>query len=393
MSPPDPYGPTVPLTPAPFVTARQGIRNGDSFPPGLVALVMRAIPGQTTATTAGGCRPLCLARVGALGALLAPTERSGEASPEESDPMSDSDGPPPLVDSSFESDDPGTIAALQEIGRASFARAAEFRAAATTLPSALTRVLASRPWAAEEGRRLHLALSRSNQADGANCPTTRVTELLAGLRATVEEIQRHGDPGPGFRWSHVVNPILWLSLPGYRGALVHLWQELHLPLYPLDVLDASLRELGLTTPAALRSWLESMGGAGVHVRTWEYIPPEIQEAAMQELGVDAITQLVIINSSDAPGALGTAAFPPSPTVPARRQPAPVAGRRPAMHDSIASPDRCPSDRAEALLGHLQVTVQGIQRDGPPADAAGWGHVGNALLWLSLPRHRAALVKV
>ena len=43
-----------------------------------------------------------------------PTERSGEASPVESDPMSDSDGPPPLVDSYSESDDPDTIAAHNE---------------------------------------------------------------------------------------------------------------------------------------------------------------------------------------------------------------------------------------------------------------------------------------
>ena len=115
----------------------------------------------STSTTApqrsGGCRPLCLARAGTLGALLAPTEHCGDASPLEADPMSDSDGPPPLVDSSSESDDPDIIAALQEVGRASFERAAEIRAEATTLPSALTRVFASRPWAAEKGRRLHLA--------------------------------------------------------------------------------------------------------------------------------------------------------------------------------------------------------------------------------------------
>ena len=69
----------------------------------------------STSTTApqrsGGCRPLCLARAGTLGALLAPTEHCGDASPLEADPMSDSDGPPPLVDSSSESDDPDIIAA------------------------------------------------------------------------------------------------------------------------------------------------------------------------------------------------------------------------------------------------------------------------------------------
>ena len=215
-------------------------------------------------------------------------------------------------------------------------------------------------------------------------------ELLTGLRVTVEQIQRLGNPGPDFTWSHVVNPILWLSLPGYRGALAHLWQELHLPLYPLDVLDASLRQLGLTTPAALRSWLESLG-TGEYVRTWAYIPPEIQEAAMQELGVDAITQLVIINSSDIHD--GAAHPPGAPTPSTRRQQAPAGGRSPAVHDLATSPGRCPSERAQALLGHLQDTIEGIQRDGPPDSASGWGHVGNALLWLSLPRHRAALVNV
>ena len=111
LSLPDPYGPAEPLTPAPFVALRQGISNGDSFPLGPVALVTRAIPRQATATEAGGCRPLCLARAGTLGALLAPTEHCGDASPLEADPMSDSDGPPPLVDSSSESDDPDIIAA------------------------------------------------------------------------------------------------------------------------------------------------------------------------------------------------------------------------------------------------------------------------------------------
>ena len=95
-------------------------------------------------------------------------------------------------------------------------------------------------------------------------------ELLAGLRAAVEQIQRLGNPRPGFTWSPVVNPIIWLSLPGYRGALVHLWEELRLPLYLLDVLDTSLRQLGLTTPAALRSWLDSLGGGDQRVRTWAY---------------------------------------------------------------------------------------------------------------------------
>ena len=141
---------------------------------GPVDSVEATLQDETVAAVAASLpkTPLCLARAGTFGALLAPTERSGEASPVESDPMSGSDGPPPLVDSSSESDDPDTIAALQEVGRASFARAAEIRAAATTLPSALTRVFANRPWAAEEGWRLHLALSRSNHAEGADCPTS-----------------------------------------------------------------------------------------------------------------------------------------------------------------------------------------------------------------------------
>ena len=162
--------------------------------------------------------------------------------------MSDSDGPPPLVDSSSGSDDPDTMAAIHAIGRAAVEQAAVIRATAPALPGALARVFASRPWAAEEGRRLHRALTQGHPPHNADCPAARATELLSDLRATVEGIQRRGNPGPRFTWSHVVNPILWLSLPAQRDALVRMWLALGLPLHPLEVLETGLRERGLNTP-------------------------------------------------------------------------------------------------------------------------------------------------
>ena len=182
----------------------------------------------------------------------------------------------------------------------------------------------------------------------------------------------------------MVNPLIWLSLPGYRGALVQVWEELHLPLHPLDVLDTGLRQLGLTTPAALRDWLDtlSVGSWQTARPLWAYVPAEIQELAMQELGVDAIVQDVIIRSS-------TAFFARTQ----RRQQAPARGRGPPPDHPHLDPDRCPSEQVEELLENLRGTVAGIQRDGPPDPTFTWSHVVNAIIWLSLPRHRAALVNV
>ena len=67
--------------------------------------------------------------------------------------------------------------------------------------------------------------------------------------------------------------------------------------------------------------------------------------------------------------------------------------RPAIPVVASAADRCPSGRLDSLLGHLQSTVERIQRHGAPSDEAEWDHVGNALLWLSLPPHRATLVNI
>ena len=106
----------------------------------------------------------------------------------------------------------------------------------------LARVYADRPWAAEQGRRLHQALTGPGQAGGRpvmeqeRCPAPRLAELLDNLRETVASIQRNGPPGPSFTWSHVVCPVVWLSLPFHRAALVNEWASLRLPLQPLESL-------------------------------------------------------------------------------------------------------------------------------------------------------------
>jgi hypothetical protein len=102
---------------------------------------------------------------GTLSQLIAPAGRGRGYGTDDSEPSSDSDGPPPLVDDSCDSDsdDPSTIAAIREIGRASLARAAEIRAEPATAQGGLARVFASRPWAEEEGRRLHQALARGSR--------------------------------------------------------------------------------------------------------------------------------------------------------------------------------------------------------------------------------------
>ena len=98
---------------------------------------------------------------GTLSQLIAPAGRGRGYGTDDSEPSSDSDGPPPLVDDSCDSDsdDPSTIAAIREIG----ARAAEIRAEPATAQGGLARVFASRPWAEEEGRRLHQALARGSR--------------------------------------------------------------------------------------------------------------------------------------------------------------------------------------------------------------------------------------
>ena len=102
---------------------------------------------------------------GTLSQLIAPAGRGRGYGTDDSEPSSDSDGPPPLVDDSCDSDsdDPSTIAVIREIGRASLARAAEIRAEPATAQGGLARVFASRPWAEEEGRRLHQALARGSR--------------------------------------------------------------------------------------------------------------------------------------------------------------------------------------------------------------------------------------
>ena len=129
------------------------------------------------------------------------------------------------------------------------------------------------------------------------CPPERAAELLANLRSTVVEIQRNGPPDPTFTWSHVVNAVIWLSLPRHRAALVNVWAQLRLPLQPLEILADSLRQLNLTTPDALRGWLSALATDSQRVLLWAYIPPEVQERAMHELRVDAIIQDGIIRSS------------------------------------------------------------------------------------------------
>ena len=94
-----------------------------------------------------------------------------------------------------------------------------------------------------------------------------------------------------------MNPIMWLSLPLHRAALVNVWAQLHLPLQPLEVLADGLRQLGLTTPSALSRWLTTLTVDNQRVRLWAYIPPDAQERAMQELRVDAIIQDIVIRSS------------------------------------------------------------------------------------------------
>ena len=135
----------------------------------------------------------------------------------------------------------------------------------------------------------------------------------------------------------MVNPVIWLSLPVHREALVEVWTQLHLPLLPLDVLADSLQQLGLTTPAALCRWLASLAVGNQRVRLWAYIPPEIQEQAMQELRVDAIIQDFIIRSS--------ATF--------SRQQARPGGRGPATSGQYPGLDRWPAPRVAELLASLR----------------------------------------
>ncbi len=83
----------------------------------------------------------------------------------------------------------------------------------------------------------------------------------------------------------------------HRAALTNEWARLRLPLQPLEILADGLRQLGLTTPAALSAWLTTLTAGNSRVRLWAYIPPEAQERALEELRVDAILQNTIIRSS------------------------------------------------------------------------------------------------
>ena len=212
------------------------------------------------------------------------------------------DGDASATDQSSEPD-AATLASIRAIGRAAGARAAEIRAAHAGERDDLERIYTGRPWAAEQGGRLHQALaaatapptSAASPASAAiimaapaaplpawapaaqpnGCPAHRLEQLLAGLRNTVMDIQRAGperhmetDPRRQFRWSHVVNPLIWLSLPLQRAALVRAWALLGLPLQLLERLADGLRQMGITTPTGLGEWLTTLTTGNTRVERW-----------------------------------------------------------------------------------------------------------------------------